>query len=87
MYIEEDFKEGRKYENRKEDDEKDYKGKKSCYIADEQESDENDDEVVYVAMKDESNEDEETSLVTCVNKNDRWVIDSECSHHMIGEKK
>ena len=64
----------------------DDKVKKSCYIADEQESDENDDEVVYVAMKDEYNEDEATTLMTCVNKNDRWIIDSGCSHHMTGDK-
>ena len=47
---------------------------------------ENDDEVVYVAMKDESNEDEETTLMTNVNKNDRWIIDSGCSHHMTRDK-
>ena len=72
------YKEGRKYKNRKEDDGKGYrdKGKKSCYIADEQDFDEHDDEVVYVAMEYKSNEDEATTLVTCVNKNDRWIIDS-----------
>ena len=37
-------------------------------------------------MKDESNEDEATTLVTFVNKNDKWIIDSGCSHHMIGDK-
>ena len=37
-------------------------------------SDDHDDEVVYVAMKDESDED------------DRWIIDSGCSHHMTGDK-
>ena len=37
-------------------------------------------------MKDESNEDEATTLVTCVNTNYRWIIDSGCSHHMTGEK-
>ena len=37
-------------------------------------------------MKDESDEDEETALVSCVKKNDRWIIDSGCSHHMIGDK-
>ena len=58
------------------------KGKKSWYIANEQDSDENDDEVVYVAIKDESDEVEETALVTCVNRNDKWIIDSGCSHHM-----
>ena len=39
-----------------------------------------------MAMKDESNEDEATTLVTCVNKNDKWIIDSACSHHMKGDK-
>ena len=64
------YKEERKYKNRKEDDGKDLrkKGKKSYYIADEQDSDENDDEVVYVAMKDESDDDEEIALMTCVIK-------------------
>ena len=37
-------------------------------------------------MKDESNEDEATALMTCVNKNDRWIIDSGCSHHMTVDK-
>ena len=37
-------------------------------------------------MKDEFDEDEATTLVTCVNKNDRWIIDSGCSHHMTGDK-
>ena len=80
------YKEGSKYKNRKEYDGKDYKGKKSCYISDEQESNKNDDEVVYVAMKNEFDEDEATALMTCVNKNDRWIIDSGCSHHMNGDK-
>ena len=37
-------------------------------------------------MKDESDEDEATTLVTYVNKNDRWIIDSGCSHHMKRDK-
>ena len=37
-------------------------------------------------IKDESNEDEATTLVTYVNKNDKWIIDSGCSHCMTGEK-
>ena len=49
-------------------------------------SDNHDDEVVYVAMKDEYDEDEEIALVSCVNKNDRWIIDSGCSHYMTGDK-
>ena len=37
-------------------------------------------------MKDESDEGEVTTLVACVNKNDRCIIDSGCSHHMTGDK-
>ena len=37
-------------------------------------------------MKDESDEDEAIALVTCVNKNDRWIADSGFSHHMTGDK-
>ena len=86
MSIEEELQEGNMYKNRREDDSRDHKDKgKKCYIV-EEDSDENDDEVVYVAMKDESDEDEATTLVTCVNKNDKWIIDSGCSHHMTGDK-
>ena len=64
------YKDGRKFKNKKEDGNKDYKDKgKRCYIV-EEDSDENDDEVVYVAMKDESDQDEATALVTYMNKND-----------------
>ncbi len=63
---------GDKYKSRRDEDNKDYKdkGKKSCYIAEEETkdgSDNHDDEVVYVTMKDESNEDEVATLVSCVN--------------------
>ena len=37
-------------------------------------------------MKDESNEDDATALVTYVNKNEKWIIDSGFSHHMTGDK-
>ena len=40
----------------------------------------------YVAIKDESNKDKATTLVTYMNKNDKWIIDSGCSHHMTGDK-
>ena len=70
---------------------KDYtgKGNKSCYIVEEETNTDSDDfeiEVVYVAMKDESDEDEKTALISYVNKNDKWIIDSGCSHHMTGDK-
>ena len=42
--------------------------------------------MVYVAMKDEFDEDEATTLLTCVNKNNKWIIDNGCSHHMTGDK-
>ena len=39
-----------------------------------------------MAMKGELDEDEATALVTCMNKNDKWIIDSGFSHHMTGDK-
>jgi hypothetical protein len=36
-------------------------------------------------MKDESEEDEKNALILHVNKNDRWIIDCGCSHHMTGD--
>ena len=72
---------GDKYKSRRDEDNKDYKdkGKKSYNIFEEErkdDSNEHADEVVYVAIKDESNEDEATALVTCVKKNDRWIINT-----------
>ena len=80
-----------KYKSRRDEDNNDYKdkGKRSCYIAEKEtkdEFDEHDNEVVYVAIKEEFDEDEATALVTYVNKNDIWIINSGCSHHMIGDK-
>ena len=37
-------------------------------------------------MEDKFDEDEATALMTCVNKNDKWIIDNGCSHHMTVEK-
>ena len=42
-------------------------------------------EVVYVAMKDDSDEDA-TTLISYVNRDDKWIIDSGCSHYMTGDK-
>lgn len=83
---------GDKYRSRRDEDKKGYKdkGKKSCYTSKEDTNDESDksnkEEVLYVIIKDDSNEDDATALVSCVNKNDRWVIDSICSHHMTRDK-
>ena len=37
-------------------------------------------------MKNEFDENEATILVSFVNKNDRWIIDSGCSNHMTRDK-
>ena len=37
-------------------------------------------------MKHYYDEDEVIALVSYVNKNDRWIIDSMCLHHMTGDK-
>ena len=37
-------------------------------------------------MKDDSNDDDATTLISYVNKNDKWIIDSDCSHYMIGNR-
>ena len=91
MPKEENYIGGDKYKSRRDEDNKDYKDKvkKSYYIIEEERKDEfddHDDEVLYVAMKDESDEDEATTLVSCVNKNDRWIINNGCSHHMTRDK-
>ena len=82
---------GEKYRSKRDEDRKYYKdkGKKSCYIVEDETrdgSDDHDDEVVYVVMKDDYDEDEATALVSYVNKSDRWIIDSGRSHHMTGNK-
>ena len=53
-------------------------------------SDNSEDEIVYITVKDESDNDEEEdnmTLISHVRKNDTWIIDSGCSHHMTGDKK
>ena len=50
-------------------------------------SDDNEDEMVYIAVKDESNDEEDKMpLISHVRKNDTWIIDNGCSHHMTGDK-
>ena len=48
-------------------------------------SDEN--EMVYTTVKDESNdENDKMDLISHISKNDTWIIDSGCSHHMTNDK-
>ena len=51
-------------------------------------SDNSEDEIVYIAIRDESDDDneDEMALISHVRKNDTWIIDSGCSHHMTGDK-
>ena len=37
-------------------------------------------------MKDDSDEDDATALIYYVNKNDKWIIDSGCLHHMTDDR-
>ena len=44
-------------------------------------------EMVCIARKDElEDEDNKVELISHVSKNDIWIIDSGCSHYMIGDK-
>ena len=50
-------------------------------------SNNNEDEMVYIVVKDEfDNEEDNMELISHISKNDPRIIDSGCSHHMIGEK-
>ena len=51
-------------------------------------SDSSDDhEMVYIVVKDESDDEEDKmELISHVSKNDTWIIDSDCSHHMTHDK-
>lgn len=81
---------GYRHNNRDNQDNHD-KGIKVCYIAKEFESKSDTDdvvEVVFVAMKDDLEEEEKyekTTLISKVSRNDTWIIDSGCTHHMIGD--
>ena len=45
------------------------------------------DEIVYIVVKDESDdENDKMALISHVSKNDTWIIDSGCSHHMPSDK-
>lgn len=43
--------------------------------------------MVYIFIKDESSDEgDKMALISHVSKNDAWIIDSNCSHHMTGDK-
>ena len=44
--------------------------------------------MVYIVVKDESDgEGDKMALISHVGKNDTWIIDTGCSHHMTRDKK
>ena len=50
-------------------------------------SNNNEDEIVYIVVKDESDDEwDKMALISHVIKNDTWIIDSGCSHHMTKDK-
>ena len=62
------------------------KGNKTCFMA--KDFDNSEDEMVYIVVKDESDDEgDKMALISHVSKNDTWISDSWCSHHMIGDKK
>ena len=44
--------------------------------------------MVYISIKDELDDEdnENMALISHVSKNDTWIIDSGCSHHMTSDK-
>ena len=50
-------------------------------------SDNSEDEIVYIVVKDESDDEgDKMELISHVSKNDTWIIDGGCSHHMTRDK-
>ena len=84
-----DEKKSHKYKGKKEfKGHKSYKdkGKKTCFMA--KDSNNTEDEMVQIVVKDESDDEEDTmALISHVSKNDTWIINSGCYHHMTREKK
>ena len=43
--------------------------------------------MVYIIVKDESDDENDSmELISHISKNYTWIIDSGCSHHMMGDK-
>ena len=50
-------------------------------------SNNSEDKMVYIDVNDESDDEgDKMALISHVRKNDTWIIDSRCSHHMTGDK-
>ena len=81
-----DEKKGHKYKGKKNFKSFKDKGKKTCFMA--KDSNNSEDEIVYIAVKDESDDEgDNMALTSHVRKNDTWIIDGGCPHHMTRNKK
>ena len=49
-------------------------------------SNKSDNEIVYVVKDEFDDEGDKMTLISHVSKNDTWIIDSRCSHHMTGDR-
>ena len=49
-------------------------------------SDNSEDDIVYIFVNDESDDGDKMALISYVRKNDTWIIDSGCSHHMTRDR-
>ena len=51
-------------------------------------SNNSEDKMVYIDVNDESDDEgDKMALISHVSKNDTWIIDSGCSHHMTRDKE
>lgn len=65
-----------------------------CYVAEDEDdyTNDNNDEMVFGVVKEDlftekTQIDEEKTLISSMNYNRDWIIDSGCTHHMNGDKK
>ena len=62
------------------------KGKKNSFMV--KDSDNSEDEIVYIVVKYKfDDEGDMMSLISHISRNDTWIIDSGCSHHMTRNRK
>lgn len=54
-------------------------------VTDEESEDEESEDIVFVAVKEEVFD--KKALVSRIDNSNEWIIDSGCSHHMIGDKR
>lgn len=66
-------------------------GRRNCLvtvdegITDEEYEDEENEDIMFVVVKEEVSD--QKSLVSRINNSNEWIIDSGCSHHMIGDRR